>query len=307
MVVEPHAESEKPRIDTDLVRQLVAAQFPQWAELPVRPVASDGWDNRTFHLGEQMSVRLPSASDYAGQVERERLWLPRLAPVLPLPIPVPLAMGEPGEGYPFHWSVNAWLPGETASTCPVVATDRRFGADLATFLAALRRADAAGGPTPSRANFFRGGPLAIYDGETWQAISALGATIDTDAVGACWEAALGAMWAGPPVWIHGDVAPGNLLVRDGRLSGVIDFGQTAVGDPSCDLAITWTFLQGEGRAAFRAGVQLDPATWARARGWALWKALIVAAALPGANPRDADRALEVIEEVSAEHRTFASG
>ncbi|ESX51892.1 aminoglycoside phosphotransferase family protein [Mesorhizobium sp. C416B] len=292
----------KPTIDTDLVRRLIAAQFPQWRHLPVRPVAFGGWDNRTFHLGNDMTVRLPSAAPYALQVEKEHRWLPRLAPLLPLPIPVPLAMGEPGEDYPWQWSVYRWIDGETAKTAEI-ADRRQFAVDLAKFLIALRRIDPAGGPPAGQHNFFRGGSLSVYDNQTREALQALEGQIDTQAATAVWDAALAATWQGSPVWFHGDVAWGNLLVQNGRLSAVIDFGTSGIGDPSCDLAIAWTFFQGESREAFRAAIHVDEATWARGRGWTLWKALITVAG-HDANQAEAERSRRVIDDVLADHREF---
>ncbi|BAV51939.1 aminoglycoside phosphotransferase [Mesorhizobium loti] len=194
-------------IDTALVRWLVAAQFPQWKDLAVRPVEFGGWDNRTLHLGDEMTVRLPSAAAYSLQVEKEHRWLPRLAPLLPPPIPVPLAMGVPAGGYPWHWSVYGWIEGETAKP-DRIANLSQFAADLAGFLTALKRIDPTDGPSPGQHNFFRGGPLSVYDGETRQAITALGGRIDARAASSVWEAALAATWQGPPVWFHGDVAWG---------------------------------------------------------------------------------------------------
>ena len=292
-------------IDAALVRRLVAAQFPQWAALTVRPVAHGGWDNRTFHLGEEMTVRLPSAARYVAQVEKEQLWLPRLAAGLPLPIPAPLGMGAPDENYPWPWSVYGWIEGETATVAPIFDR-RRFAADLAGFLDALHRVDTTGGPEAGPHSFFRGGPLATYDAETRRAIAALDGRIDANAATEVWEAALNATWRGPPVWVHGDVAAGNLLVRDGRLSAAIDFGCCAVGDPACDLAIAWTFLEGDAREAFRGALPLDGATWARGRGWTLWKALIVLAAL-SANPMDAEKSPRIIDDLVAEHRSLTLG
>jgi len=287
-------------IDAALAGRLVAAQFPQWAGLPIRPVAKGGWDNRTFHLGEHMAVRLPSHARYAAQVEKEQRWLPRLARDLPLPIPVALARGEPAEDYPWPWSVYGWLDGETASAGRI-GDMPRIAADLAGFLAALQRIDATDGPIAGPHSFWRGGPLSTYDAETRTAIAALGDRIDARAVTAVWDAALAAAWDGLPVWVHGDVAAGNLLVRDGRLSAIIDFGCSCVGDPACDLAIAWTFFEGAAREAFRAALPLDPGTWARGRGWTLWKALIVYAELPGANPLDAKASARIIDDLVAEH------
>ncbi len=287
-------------IDAALVRRLISAQFPRWADLPVEPVVPGGWDNRTFLLGEGMVVRLPSAEAYVPQVDKEHRCLPILAPHLPLAIPAPLAKGAPGQGYPFPWSVYRWLDGEDAGVGRIDDLTA-FATALAEFLTALQRIDATGGPPPGRHSFFRGGPLATYDAETRRAIEALGDCIDGDAVTAAWNAALAATWHGPPVWFHGDFAAGNLLVKDGRLVAVIDFGCCGVGDPSCDLTIAWTLLSGESRDAFRGGLAVDSATWARARGWALWKTLIVQAGLVDTNAVEGDRANLIIDEVLADH------
>jgi aminoglycoside phosphotransferase (APT) family kinase protein len=300
--VNTHADkvnTDKVNISISLVSRLVATQFPEWSDLPIAPAVPQGWDNRTFHLGEHMTIRLPSGPWYALQVEKEQKWLPKLAPLLPLPIPVPLAKGIPGEGYPFHWSVYRWLEGETATT-ERIADLGEFATSLAQFLVALQRIDATGGPPPGQHNFYRGGSLTVYDAETRQAIAALDGKIDTDAASAVWEAALAAKWHGPPVWFHGDVATGNLLIRDGRLSAIIDFGCSGVGDPSCDLAIAWTFFRDESRGTFRAALGPDDATWARGRGWALWKALITLAGRT--NTPEAEKARHIIDEVLADHK-----
>lgn len=286
----------KPDINVTLVRQLVATQFPQWANLPIRPVERDGWDNRTFHLGDDMTVRLPSAAGYAPQVEKEHHWLPKLAPRLPLPIPVPLAKGAPNGDYPWHWSIYQWLPGEVA-TIERIADLSAFAVSLAQFLAALQHIDPADGPAAGSHSFFRGAPLAVYDAETRQAITILGDAIDAEAAQAVWETAIQAVWQGPPVWFHGDIAAGNLLINDGHLSAVIDFGCSGVGDPACDTTIAWTLLSGESREAFRATLQVDQATWARGRGWALWKALITLAEYMHSDPVKAEEAQRVIDEI----------
>ncbi len=289
---------DKAAITPDLVFRLVAAQFPRWAGLPVRPVEADGWDNATFRLGDEMSVRLPSGSGYAAQVDKEHRWLPVLAPRLPLPIPEPLAKGVPGFGYPWPWSVYRWLPGEHAETAGI--TDRsEFAADLAGFLATLYRIDPSGGPRPGEHNFFRGGSLAVYDSETHEAMAALDGEIDAARAGEVWQAALGATWHGPPVWVHGDVSPTNLLVDSGRLSAVIDFGSSAVGDPACDTGIAWTFLSGESRRTFRALLPVDDATWVRGRGWVLWKSMIVLVGALKNDPEDARQTKHVIDDVLA--------
>jgi aminoglycoside phosphotransferase (APT) family kinase protein len=233
-------------IDTSLVRRLVAAQFPRWANLVVSPVDIQGNDNRTFRLGDSMSVRLPSAGRYAAGVEKEQTWLPRLAGQLPLQIPAPLALGMPTEEYPWHWSVYRWLDGEVAQTARI-ADPGEFATSLAGFLAALQRIDTAGGPPAGAHCFHRGGSLAIFNAQSREAIAALGDGIEGSAATEVWEAALAATWRGPPVWFHGDVSVGNLLVKEGQLSAVVDFGTSGVGDPACDLTIAWTLFEGTSR------------------------------------------------------------
>ncbi len=292
---------DRDAIDASLVRRLVAGQFPRWADLPVGPVEPSGWDNRTFHLGDEMSVRLPSAEGYAAQVAKEHRWLPKLAPHLPLPIPVPLAMGSPADGYPWPWSVYRWIEGETA-TVERIADLPRFATELARFLAALQRIDPTGGPPAGPENFHRGGSLTTYDAETRRAIAALDGTIDAAAATDVWETALAATWRGSLVWFHGDVAAGNLLVEAGRLNAVIDFGCSGVGDPACDLAIAWTLFEGESRNAFRVALPLDEAAWARGRGWTLWKALITVAGLPNASHVETGKVRRIIDAVLADHQ-----
>lgn len=299
------AEGREPTgrvaIDAGVVRRLVAEQFPQWARLPVWSVEADGIDNRTFHLGASMSVRLPSRVESAEQVPKEQAWLPRLGPQLPLTVPVPLAMGTPGGGYPWSWSVYRWLDGENA-TLDRVADPWRLARTLAAFLVALQAIDATGGPVPGRHNFFRGGPLTVHDDEMREAIGALGDRVDAAAAARVWRSALGATWGNPPVWVHGDFTPDNLLVKDGRLSAVIDFGCCAVGDPACDLTIAWTLLSGSSRTAFRAAVPADDAMWARARGWALWKALISLTRFETLDTVGAAGWRRLLEEVLEDHR-----
>lgn len=289
-------DSKPLMIDVELVRHLVTTQFPHWADLPVCPVLVTGWDNRTFHLGDQMLVRMPSSAEYALQVEKEQYWLPRLAPLLPLLVPVPLAMGEPADGYPWKWSIYRWLEGETAAASHIDNLCD-FARDLAQFLIALERIDSTGGPLPGPHSFYRGGALAIYDAEVREAIAILKGKIDVDAATKIWEEALATTWQGTPVWVHGDVSVGNLLMQKGRLCAVIDFGQLTVGDPACDLAIAWTLFRGESREVFRKILRLDPGTWTRGRGWTLWKALIVAAGLTNIIASEVDQCWQIIDEV----------
>ena len=260
-------------IDAALVRRLIAQQFPQWADLPVTPVEVDGWDNRTYRLGAGLTARLPTHASYVAAVDKEHTWLPVLGPRLPVEIPTAIAKGEPGDGYTHPWAIRRWIDGRTASADTVTDLPG-FARSIAEFIRALQDVDPTGGPLAGAHSFHRGGPPAYYHDETIEALAALKGRIDTDLAREVWDAALATSWDGPPVWFHGDIANGNLLVRDGRLSAVIDFGTSGVGDPACDLVIAYTFFSGASRAAFREAVDQDAGTWARARGWALWKALI---------------------------------
>jgi aminoglycoside phosphotransferase (APT) family kinase protein len=292
-------------VDTNvlLVRRLLAAQVPQWANLPLQSVQSAGTDNAIYRLGDDMAVRLPRIERATWQVDKEHEWLPRLAPHLPLAIPVPLARGLPGEGYPWNWSITPWLEGENL-TIERIADPRRAATDLARFIAALQRIDPSGGPPPGEHNFGRGVPLAQRDSRTRDAIQALDGMLDTEAVAAAWDAALQApAWQGRLVWIHGDVSSGNLLAAQGRLSAVIDFGGLGIGDPACDLMVAWTLFSGESREAFRAALSVDDATWARGRGWALSWALIFIPYYVNTNPVGVSDARHTIDEVLADHRS----
>jgi aminoglycoside phosphotransferase (APT) family kinase protein len=293
---------KKEDITVDVVSALLREQFPEWAELQVRSVEVDGNDNTSFRLGDDLVVRLPSHERYVLGVEKEHRWLPVLARELPLPIPEPVAKGRPSRGvFPRVWSIYRWLEGETAGANP--PTDRTaFAIDVATFLAALYRIDATGGPEAGEQSFWRGAPLIRYDDQTRKAIADLGETIDARAATAVWDAALDAPYRGEPVWVHGDVAANNLLLRDGRLCAVIDFGTSAVGDPACDTVLAWTFLDGESRQAFREHLPVDHATWVRGRGWAIWKALITLAWNPHSNPAFTNECRQVLADVIAEHQ-----
>ncbi|MET8506553.1 aminoglycoside phosphotransferase family protein [Streptomyces sp. NPDC004787] len=258
------------RIDEGLARRLVDAQFPQWAGLPLRELESAGTDNAVFRLGEEYLVRLPKADWARGQVEKEQRWLPRLAPALPLDVPVPVGLGEPGEGFDQAWSVYTWLDGSDAFAAPV--TDLAHAAvALGDFGVALRGVDATGGPAS-----FRGGPVTDWEkGYMAGALRDLAAdgtldASDAERATAAWESVLRLpAYEGEPVWVHGDLLPGNLLTREGLLAAVIDFGGLGTGDPACDMMAAWTLFTPETRPLFREAARVDDATWARGRGWAL--------------------------------------
>lgn len=284
--------------DAELVRRLLAAQFPEWASLPVEPVPSSGTDNALYRLGDEMVVRLPRIDWAVDGVAKEQAWLPRLAAQLPVQVPVPLALGAPGEGYPWAWSVYTWLEGEN----PVAGRlddPAGLATDLARFVAAMRRVELADGPASRR-----GVPLVALDTATRTAIAELEGLVDTESTVAAWEAALRApVWAGPALWTHGDLMAGNLLVRDGRLTAVIDFGVTGVGDPACDLIVAWTVLPAAAREAFRTELGVDDAMWARGCGWALLIALIQLPYYKDTTPALATQARHVIREVLADDTT----
>lgn len=287
-------------IDQVLVRQLLASQFPDWAALPLRRVSSAGTDNALFRLGEERVVRLPRIESAAAQRIKEHRWLPRLAPHLPLAVPRPLALGQPDGSYPWHWSVYTWLAGET-----VVVERLTDGAEtaavLAQFIHALQRLDTRGAPPPGAHNAWRGVPLAKRDEATRQAIKALQDTIDAGAALRAWEQAIEALSHDrPPVWLHGDLLPTNLLLRNGRLTAVLDFGCLGVGDPACDTMVAWTVLDKMGREAFREALPVDDATWLRGSGWALSFGLIALPYYQQSNPTLAQIARRTIEEVVAE-------
>ncbi|MFZ1754481.1 MAG: aminoglycoside phosphotransferase family protein [Caldilineaceae bacterium] len=286
--------ADEVMIEASLVARLLADQFPHWANLPLAPVPSAGTDNALFRLGAELAVRLPRIHWAAGQVEKEMRWLPRLAPHLPLAIPQPLALGEPGHGYPWRWGVYRWLEGETASPERVV-DPRQAALDLAEFVAAIQRIDPTGAPAG------RGVPLAERDAAVRTAIVALRDTYDADGLTAAWETALRTRpWPGPPVWHHGDLQGGNLLARRGRLAAVIDFGCMGVGDPACDVMAAWLYLSADTRQAFRDVLQVDDDTWARGKGWALSMGLMALPYYRTTNPVLAGIGRRAIDEVLAD-------
>jgi aminoglycoside phosphotransferase (APT) family kinase protein len=269
--------ADEVEIDAGLVRRLLVAQLPHWSALPVERVRFFGTDNAMYRLGSDLAVRLPRRAQNLLQLENECLWLPELAPLLPVPVPVPVAVGEPGEGYPLRWAVYRWIEGEPADA-EAVTDVAAFARDLAEFVAALHRVDPSGGPTAGRHNVFRGEPVARRDRRTREAFASLRGELDVDAATAVWEDALHApMWAGAPVWIHGDLDARNLLVIDGRLSGVIDFGTLGVGDPAWDVTAAWKVLDVEARGLFRSALAVDDAAWVRSRGLVLSQAVIALA------------------------------
>ena len=291
-------------IDAGLVKRLIASQFPTWEHLKLTPIPYTGTDNAIFRLGEEMVIRLPRIHWAAEQPESESQWLPLLAPHLPLSIPKPIRLGAPEFGYPWNWSVHQWLQGENALTMPV-NNPVEAALSLAGFVSAMRRFDYTRVTAPPRGT--RGIPLQERDAETRSAIHSLTGLIDVQTSTSAWEDALAAPpWNGRKVCLHGDLAPGNLLVSQGRLSAVIDFGELAIGDPACDLMVAWNYLDPSTRKIFRDALDLDDAAWRRGRGWALSVALIALPYYLESNPTIVAASRRTISQVLSDHLRVAN-
>ncbi len=296
-------------IGVDLVRQLVTTQFPAWADLNIERVPSPGTDNAIFRLGDEMAVRMPRIHWASTDGGKEHTWLPRVAPHLPVAVPLPLAMGMPGEGYPWPWSVVRWLPGVDAFTAPI-SNLSEFASDLARFVIALHQVDAGAEPPATAPAAGRGVSLSTRDVPVRAAMEQLRGTLDVQAlaeIATTWEAALEAPgWEGAPVWIHGDLQPTNLLVEKGRLTGVIDWGGLGMGDPAADLIPAWSFFSGASREAYRQELAVDDATWARGRGWALSVGLIALPYYIDTNPVIVEWSRRSVDAVLADASTTRS-
>ena len=259
-------------VDDDLVRELVDDQFPELSGEPLSRVEAWGTDHAIFRLGDRLSVRLPKIGWAAEQGAKEARWLPVLEPVLPAEVPVPVALGQPADGYPYGWYVAPWIEGENPA--PDGPTDLcQLAADLAEVVRALQRIDTTDGPVPRTAR--RGGPLVDADRSTRARAEQLCGETDVDGLLAVWEAGVHApAWERPPVWVHGDLSDGNLVTRDGRLAGIIDWGGLLVGDPAVELMCAWNLFDGESRAVYLDALGfVDHATWLRGRAWAVSAAL----------------------------------
>ncbi|GEO32563.1 aminoglycoside phosphotransferase [Cellulomonas aerilata] len=278
----------------DTVRRLLAAQQPALASLPVRPVRSLGTVNAVFRLGDDLCVRVPRVPDWAESLDREWRWLPLLGPHLPLAIPEPVAWGTPDDTFPLPWAVLRWIDGETYAD-DVVADEAAAARALAGFVTALRRIDPTGAPVAGRR------PLRELDAQTRAAIASVPDLLDARAAIAAWDRALDAPpWTGAPVWIHGDLLRPNLLVRDGRLVAVIDFGGVGGGDPATDLLAAWAVLGLRGRQVLRQALEADDGTWERARGIALHQAALIVPYYRDTNPAFAALAVRTVERVLAD-------
>ena len=281
-------------IGAGLVRALLTEQFPQFASLPLKLVRSTGTVNAIYRLGEHLSVRLPRSAAWAGDIEREWALLPKIGPHISLQIPQPVAKGRPSAGYPHPWAIYRWIEGQPyRADC--IADQRQAASDLANFILELRQIDPQDGPPAGRR------PLSELDAATRSTIQKATGAIDTAGVSAAWERALEApAWDGRPLWMHADLLRSNLLVRDGRLCAVIDFGGAGVGDPAFDVVPAWSVFNQNGRATFRSALDVDQGTWARARGYALHQALLIIPYYAETNPRFVCEAKRTVAEVLSE-------
>lgn len=294
--------TEKFELSEDVVRALIKSQFPQWYDMSLTPVPHRGWDNYTFRLGSKLLLRFPSADPYKDQVDKEQHWLPILASKLPLAVPEPVALGMPGEGYPWKWSVYRWLEGETVASQKGV-NKLVLAAHLGRFLRALQGLDVTGGPVAGRHSFHRGEHIKAYHDEFKWALEELTGRVNVEEIEAIWRRGMATEWQGGPVWVHGDISPGNLLIYDGKLTAVIDFGQLNIGDPACDLGIAWTYFDDDSRYEFQQTLDLDADTWLRARCWVLWKAVITASQQDVPDNYEAKRCWQTIENVLVDTRS----
>ena len=285
-------------INVERTYKLIAEQFPEYAHLSIKSVKSQGNDNRTFHLGDEMLVRLPNGEEYVRQIAKEHKWLTLLAPKLPLPIPESIAMGRPSNDYPWNWSIYKWLEGDSANTVELNdITLETIAIQLAYFLQELHKFDADIDSAPEVHNWWRAAHTSTYDKETRELINKLGDVIDARKAISLWQKAISSKWGRRAVWVHGDVASGNILLSRGKLCAVIDFGCLGIGDPACDLTIAWTFFKNNSRQVFKNAFNFDAETWERARGWALWKAMFTLNEIEDKNGLEAIKQNQIIESI----------
>jgi aminoglycoside phosphotransferase (APT) family kinase protein len=285
-------------LSPDLARKLVAEQFPEFSDLPITDVEKQGHDNRTYRLGEQMLIRMPTAADYALKVPKEQELLPGLAKRLSVSIPAPIKMGKPSADYPYPFSIYKWLPGKSINLLTLTDQEKeQLAFDMAKFLKELQAITDVKGPGPGQHNWWRGDHVSVYDKGAREQIAELAEIIDASKALALWDQACATRWNKAPIWIHGDFATSNILMDGGKLSAVIDFGGAAVGDPACDLVIAWTYLNGKARQIFISKMDMDDDTWLRARAWALWKATFELCQIADKNSAEAASQKRIIDEV----------
>ena len=287
----PRMHEDEVTVDDGTVRALLGDQFPRWADRRLRRIADSGTDNAIYRLGGDLGVRLPRIHWAAAQIEKECRWLPELAADLPTAVPVPVGEGRPGHGYPFPWLVFPWLEGNSLDRVAVDDWDG-VAAGVAEFVLALERHPPGGGPPPTR----RGTPMAQHDEAVQWGVSRLVGVIDVDRARQVWRWALEAgELSGEPVWVHGDLLPGNIILHQGRLGGVIDWSGAGVGDPAGDAMLAWA-LPPRARRHYRRTLGFDDATWARARGWVVEQAVLFIPYYAASLPTAVDQARRRLDE-----------
>ncbi|MCF6767594.1 aminoglycoside phosphotransferase family protein [Thiotrichales bacterium 19S11-10] len=285
-------------INIELAKKLIHIQFPEYDNLPIVPVIKQGHDNKTYRVGSDMLIRMPTAESYALKVPIEQELLPKLAKHLSVEIPIPIKMGLPTDDYPYPFSIYKWLNGKSANHLSFDdKTLENIAFKLANFLKELQKITGFQGPEPGQHNWWRGDHVSVYDEGARNQIANLVGIIDSNKALDLWEQACATKWERSPVWIHGDFAVGNILIKDNKLSGVIDFGGIAMGDPACDLVIAWTFLKGNSRRIFQEAMELDNETWLRAKAWALWKATYELCNSPNKSSMDVTLQIKIINEI----------
>lgn len=290
--------NNKEFITAELAHKLILEQFPEYTSLPIILVESQGHDNRTFRLGDEMLIRMPTDEQYALKVAKEQELLPKLERHLSFDIPAPIKMGYPSTDYPYHFSIYKWLDGRSINLINKEEIDlEALAFDMAKFLKELQAIKDVAGPMPGEHNFWRGDHVSVYDKGAREQIAKLAGIIDISKAIDLWERACNTRWGKPSVWIHGDFAIGNILMKKDKLSAVIDFGGMSMGDPACDLVIAWTYLEGSSREIFIKEMNLDEDTWLRAKAWALWKATFVLCELDDKNSAEGMEQRRIIEEI----------
>ena len=260
-------------INTNLITKLIDNQFPEYKNLSIKPVKKQGWYNRTYRLGKNKLIRLPSAEYYSIKIPKEQKYLPQISKYLTTTISKPIKIGNPSSFYPFNFAIYEWIDGTSANLLNF--TDKELemiATDLANFLNELHSINNLDGPNPGKHNGWGGAKLNLFDKDTKNQIDKLRNFIDKNKSLVLWEKAKKSKWNKKPVWIHGDFYFGNFLIINNKLTGVIDFGGMAKGDPAKDLGIAWTFLKNKSRKIFKNKMKYDLDTWIRAKGWVLWKA-----------------------------------
>ncbi len=260
-------------IDRNTVALLIRQQFPHLDDLPIEPVSKQGWDNATFRLGDALSVRLPRNESYAEAVKKEARALTVLSEHLSVEVPSVVAVGLPSDTFPLPWSIRRWIEGDTLESTDCVYPET-IAVSLGKTLCDLRAIDTGGGFIAGKHSFYRGCHPSAYGDEVQKSLDILGSKVDAMRCLEVWQRGMTSAWTARPVWFHGDVAIGNIIVTKSVVKALIDFGTCGIGDPACDFVMAWTYFDPESRNLFRDACEVDDQTWQRARAWALWKALV---------------------------------